>query len=337
MATVTTADHKLQRNGLIFKAISGFKTCRLILSPKGVPELTTPNRLLFTTALDTRLEQAAQSYWHPQPEVPFPAKPAWVLNTCADADSFSEALLALDAAYPTAPPIFNHPRAVMAVRRDIAGLALTGIPGLEVPRCRRFMAHSPRSFTDCFEQGGFQYPVTVQPTTSRNGADRVWIAHPLDWQTAFNKGGGGRQHIMVQAHPDEAAADWALRMVFVGRSGTVESMRHNASERLADPVVPAAKPLVQSVFKAAMGRIPLDFWTLDVVVLAPDRLRLLDVSAGLHVPAETDNIPEMRRLCLGIMAHLVPRLSALLAQPQTWREDARKLPGVAELKKRYGA
>jgi len=327
----------VQRNGLIFKSLSDTLTCRLVLSAKGIPELSTPNRLLFTMAIETALEQAAQSYWHPQPEVPLPARPAWVLNTCADADSFSKGLEVLDTAFPTAPPIFNHPRAVMASRRDIAGLVLADIPGLDVPKCRRFMAHSPRSFVDCFEQGDFHYPVTVQPTTSRNGADRVWIAHPLDWQTAFNMARGGQQHHMVQAHPEEAAANWALRIVFVGRGGTVEPFHHNKKDGLADPVMQASKPLVQSVFKTAMARMPLDFWTLDAVVLAPDRLRLLDVCTGLHVPTDDDHLPELRQLGLRVTTHLAPRISALLAEPHKWRGEARQLPSVATLKKRYGA
>lgn len=327
----------MQRNGLIFKSLSDAGTCRLVLSAKGVPELSTLNQLRFTLVTDSALVRAAQSYWHPQPDVPLPARPSWVLNTCACADTFAQGLQALDVAYPAEPPIFNHPRAVMVARRDIAGLALAGIAGLDVPKCRRFKAQSPRSFVDCFEKGGFHYPVTVQPTTSRNGADRIWIAHPLDWQTAFNMARGGQQHQMVQGHPDEASADWALRMVFVGRGGTVEPYRLGTKEGLADAAMQPSKPFVQSVFTAAIARIPLDFWMLDAAVLAPDRLRLLDVSAGLHVPSEDDNLPELRQLGLRISTHLTSRVSALLAEPSKWRSDARKLREVAALKQRYGA
>src|SRR3989338_1988169 len=54
--------------------------------------------------------------------------------------------------------------------------------------------------------------------------------------------------------PEEAAANWALRIVFVGRGGTVEPFHHNKKDGLADPVMQASKPLVQSVFKTAMAR-----------------------------------------------------------------------------------
>lgn len=327
----------MQRNGLIFKSISDRRTCRLHLSPNGVPELSTPNRLIFTTAIEAALTRAGQSYWHPQPEVPLPAKPAWVVNTCADADTFAMGLALLDTAYPATIPVFNHPRAVMAARRDIAGHVLRDITGLEVPKCRRFMANSPQSFADCFTQGGFTYPVTVQPTSARNGHRRVRIAHPLDWQTAFDMGLGGQQHMMVQAHADDAHLDWGLRMIFVGRGGVVEPMRLGPADGLADIAMLAAKDFVQTVFKAVIARMPLDFWTLDLAVTAPDRLRLLDLSAGLHVPAEEDGQPLIRQQALQFTAHLAPRLLALLGDPSRWRGDARTLPDLATLKQRYGA
>ncbi len=337
MARAQNAELKFQRNGLIFNAISDSFLTRLVLSPQGAPEVAIPNRLQFTPELYERLNRAAQTYWHPQPEVALPAKPAWVLNTCADPDSFAQALLTIDMAYATAPPIFNHPRAVMAARRDIAGVALAGIGGLEVPKSRRFLPLGPRSFTDCFEQGGFQYPVTVQPSAARNGVKRIWINHPMDWQTLFNLAGGGHHHIMVQAHPDEAAADWALRMVFVGQGGAVETLRHRIKPGMSASVLPVQKALVETVFKTAFRRIPLDFWTLDLMALAPNHLRLLDVSAGFFVPDAADDIAQMRQVSLTIADQIGPRLSALLAQPQNWREDARKLPSVEALMQRYGA
>lgn len=337
MGCLWRAGCKVQRNGLIFKSISDARTCRLLLSPKGVPELSTPNRMIFTAAIDAELSRAGQSYWYPQPDVLLPAKPAWVLNTCADADTFAQGLEMLDAAYPATVPVFNHPRAVLLARRDIAGQGLRGIPGLEVPKCRRFMANSPQSFAECFAQGAFTYPVTVQPSTARHGLGRVIIAHPLDWQTAFDMGLGGQQHLMVQAQPEDANLDWALRMVFVGRGGTVDQTRLRPQDGPADPVMPAPKDFVQGVFKAVIARMPLDFWTLDLAVVAPDRLRLLDVAAGLHIPAESDGVPLLRQQALQVTAHLAPRLLALLGDPARWREDARKLPTVAAMKQRYGA
>jgi hypothetical protein len=204
-----------------------------------------------------------------------------------------------------------------------------------VPQCRRFLAQSPRSFIDCFEASGFRYPVTVQPVASQNGQGRIWIEHPFDWQTAFNLRGGGRAHFMVQADPAEKQAQWMMRMVIVGLGGTVEPVMLTQSEGLADPTMQLSKPLVQSIFKAAMSRLPLDHWTLDVRVMAPDRCRLMDVAPGLPMPFEQDNQPTLKALAMRLTKHLKPRVESLLFSPAKWRSEAPKLLPVATLMKIY--
>ena len=62
-------------------------------------------------------------------------------------------MVCLDSALPPDVPVFNHPRAVMASRRDITGRELTGIAGLQIPAFRRFAANDPRAFNQCFEEG----------------------------------------------------------------------------------------------------------------------------------------------------------------------------------------
>ena len=117
----------------------------------------------------------------------------------------------------------------------------------------------------------------------------------------------------------------------------VETLRHRIKPGMSASVLPVQKALVETVFKTAFRRIPLDFWTLDLMALAPNHLRLLDVSAGFFVPDAADDIAQMRQVSLTIADQIGPRLSALLAQPQNWREDARKLPSVEALMQRYGA
>ena len=337
MASGPTVGHKLPVNGLVFNALSESRTCRLIMRDKGAPDLFFPNRLVLHPALETTLAQNAQSFWYPQPEAPLPAEPAWVLNTCADADTFLTALLGLDMAYPAGPAIFNHPRAVMTARRDIAGVVLSGIKGLEVPKCRRFVAEGPRSYLECFEQGGFQYPVSVQSSGAHAGAKRLWILQEGDWHSALPAGEGGRRQVMVQGDPQDPYAGWPLRMAFVGGSVTVSLVGRSDGQDMPDEIVSASQPLVQSVLHAAQRRIPLDYWVLDVALLSPNHLRLLDISVGVHIPDDNDISPRMRQLCLNMARDLAPQVASLVAQPQSWRSDARNLPSVAALVKRYGA
>lgn len=308
------------------------------LSAKGVPEFVTPNELIFPPAIEVELDRAAQTYWHPQRQVPLPVKPAWIVNTCGDADSFSRALQLLDDSYTTVTPVFNHPRAVMAARRDIVGLYLRDIPGLDVPRCRRFRAIGPQSVSECFDQGMFRYPVAVQQTTARNATGRMWIADAQDLDTAIaSHGGAGRWHVMVQSHADEATTGTTLRLAFAGRFGTVVALPQSAPEGTADPVMMPSKDFLQAILKLAIKRMPLDFWTMDVLMVAPDRLRVLDVSAGLHIPGKADRLPLIRKQTRQLGMQLAPRLLALLGDPARWRGDSRELPSVAALKDLHGA
>ena len=327
----------MNRNGLIFRAVPDSGNAKLYLNPAGVPELAMPNRLTFLPETENKLDTAGQSFWYPQKETPLPARADWVVNTCADADCYGAALAALDGTYDArSVPIFNHPRAVMAARRDIAGRLLHGIEGLEVPLCRRFLAQSPLSFIECFESSGFRYPVTLQPTASQNGQGRIWIEHPFDWQTAFNLGGGGRAHFMVQADPAEKQAQWQMRMIFVGRGGIAEPLMLTKSEGLADPAMQLSKPLAQGIFAAAMSRLPLDHWTLDLLVMGPNKCRLLDVAPGLPMPFEQDNQPDLKALTMRMTKHLKPRVEGLLFSPEKWRPEVQKLLSVAQLMEKYG-
>lgn len=303
----------------------------------GFPYYEISNLLTFGIDIDPVLKRMAPTYWHPQPDLPLPPQPSWIINFCADADGYARALQVLDDTYPVQTPIFNHPRAVMAARRDLVGNYLGNIPGLEVPRCRRFMASGPRSFSTCFEEGGFRYPVAIQQTEARNGSGRLWIANRRDLDNALEVGGGGgRLHVMIQGHSDETDPSPALRMVFVGRSGRSVALHRGISGVAVDPMISPSKAFLQSILRLANSHMPLDFWTMDVLVLAPDRLRLLDISAGLHVPAEADHLPHIREQAIELNRRLEPRLLALLGNPGQWRSDARSLPAVAVLKDRHG-
>jgi hypothetical protein len=296
------------------------------MGSKGMPELRMPNQLLLRAPSDAFLKSNANSYWYPHPDLPIPEDAAWIVNLCADADTYQGALKSLDSNSLAKPPIFNHPRAVMATRRDIGSKLLEGIDGLEVPKCHRFMAHDARSFTQCFAQNGFHYPVTVQPTTCQNGYNRVWIAHPADWQDAFKLGKGGQQHFMVQADPADREADWMMRMVFVGRGGTVEPSRLNVAANLLDPAMTASKPIVKAIFQTALTRMPLDDWTMDVLVRATGQCRLIDFCPGLPVPAADDELhQELRGLTIRLSKHLAGRVADHLSKPEKWRCDANSL------------
>ncbi len=324
----------MQGNGLLFTSILQGGTALVRATPNGGLKVVVPNQLHFSEDIETKILKAAPVYWHPQPDVPLPARPDWIVNACAEADSFADALHFLDAGYPEQPPIFNHPRAVMAARRDIAGSVLRDIAGLEVPRCRRFRGTSPQSFSDCFQRGGFEYPVTVHPASVPNGVGRKRISTASEWETAFGLGGGGRLYLMVQGTAEEAAAPRCLRIVIIGRGFLVVELPQAQSGGTAAPAPGLPADVLNATITSIVRRMPLDYWTLDVLVTAADKLRLLDIRAGLHVPAVEDDVPLVREQTIRLMSQLAPRLLAVLGNPAQWRRDARRLPSVADMTKR---
>jgi hypothetical protein len=324
----------MQGNGLIFASILQGGTALVKAMPEGALKVVIPNQLQFTEDIGAKLLQAAPAYWYPQPGIPLPAQPDWIVNACADADSFADALGFLDASYQHDVPIFNHPRAVMAARRDNAGFLLQNVAGLEVPHCRRFRGTSPKSFSDCFERGGFHYPVTVYPTSVRNGVCRLRISNESEWETVLRMGGGGRQYVMVQSMAEEAAAPLCLRIVILGRSYTVVELPQAQPGRKVSPPYKPSPEFLDWTIKSILRRMPLDYWTLDVAVTAADRLRLLDISVGLHAPDEEEGLPRVREQVTRLMSKLAPRLLSVLDAPAQWRHDARRLPSVADVNKR---
>lgn len=307
------------------------------ISSAGVPDYTVPNQLIFSREVESELSNVAQTFWYPRKDVPLPAQPEWIVNTCTDADDFAKAIRVLDETYSGRTPIFNHPRAIMAGRRDIAGVILGDVPGLAVPRCRRFLASAPRSFTDCFDEGGFHFPVTIQRASARNGAGRMVIAGRKALESALlNGGGAGLWHVMVQGSAGAAPPGTMMRIVFAGRTGAAVRVREDGTAP-ADEGVRFSRDALRSITRSAAGRMPLDLWTLDALILDPENLRLIDVSPGLPVPARSDNLPLLRAMSIDLSRQLGPRILSLIGDRSTWRGQRQSLPSVSSSLRLHGA
>lgn len=332
-----------KREGMIFRALPDSGRCGIRLNSSGKPELVMPNQIAFSPSVDAVLNKEFEPQWFGDKSETLDPKARRIVNLCADAGEYAKSLVFLDDALPPDVPVFNHPRAVMASRRDIAGQGLTGIPGLQIPACRRFRADNLRAFSRCFEEGNFTYPVTVQLVSEHGGAGRIRIEHPLDWQRAFNSNWGGHVHVMVQATPEETDGSWMVRMVFVGKSGTMEPWRAKPLNAGAAPSATpiglpfqASQPALSAIFNTACARLPLDLWTLDLIQINATTFRLVDLAPGLPVSDNAGGPDILRDLSLNLLQDLSGQMAALLMAPQLWRSDARLLPSVSAQQVRFG-
>jgi len=184
--------------GILFEAVPDIGKIGVRVGENGRPLLAWPNRIAVPDDLLTKLRKDTVPFLYPPPKPIEYRGASWILNTCADADEYRNALIGLDQAFGKKLPIFNHPRAVAMTRRDLSAKLLTGISNLIVPKCVRFKADTNNSFQKTFEREDFSYPVLVRPATSQTGQDLVKIDTPFDWVKVYQTHWYGKYHYMTQ-------------------------------------------------------------------------------------------------------------------------------------------
>ena len=206
---------------------------------------------------------------------------AWIVNMCADADEYSNALgwlAGLDAARTV--PIFNHPKSILETRRDTIADRLGGIEGLIVPKCLRFTPEMPPDFQTAFREGGFHYPVLLRPTSSQTGQNLLKIDSADDWDQIYKIPWPGQTMFMTQ-FVDFAEAQGSyikIRIAMVGRTHMVRHIKFDAGWKVhntedAASYVQRELELIEHlegsatlhrIVQEVQRRIPLDFWGLDL-------------------------------------------------------------------------
>lgn len=142
-----------KRESMVFRALPDSEQCSIRLKSDGQPELAMPNHSEFSPSVEATLANAYELRWFSNTSETLDPMVRRGVNLCADASDYARSMVFLDSALPPNVPVFNHPRTVMASRRDNTGRRLTGIAGLQIPACRRFAANDPRAFNQCFEDG----------------------------------------------------------------------------------------------------------------------------------------------------------------------------------------
>lgn len=204
--------------GIQFKAVPDNGTVRVSVDDNNKPRFVFPNSAVWSASIKRLLAQKTFEFWYP------PTKPLdvenvqWIVNQCADADEYRNALIGLDQAFGETVPIFNHPRRVAMTRRDISSRLLTGIDGLIVPKCVRFGIRGSGALEKTFTSVGFSYPVLVRPVASQTGRGLVRVDTPFDWPKAYEVLSNSDECFMTQFvdFANSRGAYVRVRLAFVG-------------------------------------------------------------------------------------------------------------------------
>lgn len=272
------------------------------ITGNGQPKPVLPNLLAVPADLRARISETALELWHPAPPGTCPARAPWIVNHCADADEYRNALIWLDETYGATVPVFNHPRAVARTRRDHSSAALQGIEGLIVPRVARFRATSRAAFELCFAAHDFRYPVLVRPCAGQTGRGLLRIDGPRDWDRAVQTRWFGQPHFMTE-FVDFATQDGLYlkaRVLFVADRFFVRHVKaatgwkvHNRSANSIKDFKDEELELIETLnanaaFARACAAIPartaLDFCGMDVGVdPARNRFVMFECNAAMSV------------------------------------------------------
>jgi hypothetical protein len=288
--------------GILFEAVPDNGQVGVRVGDNGRAVYIWPNRMNLPDDIQTKLRKDTVPFLYPPPKPIEYQGASWIVNICADADEYRNALIGLDQAFGDKLPIFNHPRAVAMTRRDLSAKLLEGIPNLLVPKCVRFKADASNSFQKTFEAEGFKYPVLVRPATSQTGRDLVKIDTPFDWVKVYQTHWYGKHHYMTQFVDFESADGSYLkaRVLFIDGSHFVRHIKvgdgwkvHNANSIQRDSFVGRELELVAQLnanaafnkaCAAVSARTALDFYGMDVGIdLAQNRFVMFECNAAMSV------------------------------------------------------
>lgn len=302
-----------RKTGFFFRALPDSGKVDARIGPDGQIRLGFPNCFIPSPRIEKLLSAATTPLFHPLPRGAKLTLPpgAWMVNFCADGDEYAGAMAYLGGLLrDTGMPCFNPPEGVMNSRRDRVAALAEGTPHLTVPRCVRFAPKLPADFEATFADHGFAYPVLVRPAASQSGTHLVKIDSAADWDKVHTIPWGGRTLFMTQ-FVDFAGEDGSylkiravcagdrivIRHTLFGSDWIVHAMDRTpeVTDREFDTHAALyANPAFTAVVREVKARLGLDFFGIDMGMIAPDRFVLFEANAAMSILSRA-HMPEYRR------------------------------------------
>lgn len=343
----------LKKNkGLVFSAIPDSQTLGARVSDRGTVEYVWPNSLVLSGNLKKALSGKSIMFYFPSPRPATFKNVSWIINTCADADEYSSGLVGLDDAFGTSARIFNHPRAVVASRRDKVAKLLNGIKGMTVPNCIRFVPRKSQDFQKAFADSGMSYPVLVRPAASQTGRGLVRVSSPFEWVNVLESHWYNTPHYMTQFvdYRNATTRQYEKVRIFVlgdhlylraystAEEWLVKGLPKDLTTKEAENILnyynhfssgDARWNELRRVAQDIKSRLPLDFFGIDLGVRGDGTFVFFEANTAMNIlTTSAPNGP--KQLIEKIITDLEAHVKAHLGQPDTWRQEARNLPSVRD-------
>ena len=282
-------------------------------------------------------------YLGPGQEQPAKLRPGALLNHIGDADICSQALaLARRLVSKSGRACFNHPDAIAGTTRERVARALTGIPGLDVPKTIRTVALTPADLRAAVKGEGLEYPLLIRVVGHHGGTNMVKVDTPRDVDEMDQLDRSVRSELYVTEFRNVIGSDGLyrkFRIVVVGgdillrHMITAENWLVHASHLLAERTRKTANakevefPMfarfnnelrqhLSPIFREIGSRLDLDYVGVDCAILDSGEVVLFEANACMTILGQTQK--EMNPKAVAIN-RIHDAVLSLLATPSKWR------------------
>lgn len=281
-------------------------------------------------------------YLGPDQEEPAKLRPGALLNHIGDADICSQALeLARQVVSKSGRTCFNHPDGIAGTTRDRVARALTGIPGLIVPRTIRTAARTPEELRTEVKREGLEYPLLVRVAGHHGGTNLVKIDKPDDADEMDRLDRSIRSDVYVTEFRDFAGSDGFYRKFRIVVVGDEILMRHmimaeNWLVHASHHAVWTKKTVnardeenaifatfdeehgnrLSPIFREIGRRLDLDYVGVDCTLLETGEVMLFEANACMAILGQTQKELNVKARAINRIRDTVANM---LAAPSTWR------------------
>jgi glutathione synthase/RimK-type ligase-like ATP-grasp enzyme len=241
-----------------------------------------------------------------QPDADFEQTPSLIFNQIADADthrgSLERCLALCDQVNTT---VINHPRHILQTGRDRVSNLLQDIPGIIMPRTRRFRPRSPEEVLSYAASEGFDFPFIARVAGEHHGKSMVKVDAEEGLSSLHALPFDGRDFYLTEYidYCDENGMYHKQRIVVIDgepvlrhslytdnwmvHAGAREFMMQRESweddiarfDRLSGEVIPALREAIDEI----TNRLKLEYYGIDCCLMPDGQMLIFEANAIMNV------------------------------------------------------
>ncbi len=241
-----------------------------------------------------------------QPGIDFKRAPSLIFNQISDADTHVGALeRCVTLCDQVNTTVVNHPRHIQQTGRDRVSEQLQNIPGVIMPRTRRFMPRSPDEVLSCAAAVGLQFPYIARVAGEHHGKNLVRLDSPDDSPALHALPFDGRDFYLTQYVDcrDEDGMYHKQRIIVIDGEPLLRHALYTDTwmvhanarafmmkreswdddiarfDRLSSEVLPIHRPAIDEIAK----RLKLEYFGIDCCMIPDGRMLIFEANANMNV------------------------------------------------------